>query len=67
MEGCFSQVGDWHEEAPATGNEGRQTEALFQPPMKRVWNEPRFASLFQRIGLEDYWLRSGTLLDFRRP
>jgi hypothetical protein len=34
--------------------------------MKAAWRDARFAQLLQRIGLEEYWRKSGTRPDFRR-
>src|SRR5258708_33876915 len=65
LEGYYFGVGAWSKLAPGTGDRGRATEALFQPPMQPAGNDARFAQLLQRIGLEDYWRQSGTLPDFR--
>jgi hypothetical protein len=66
LDGYYFAVGPWSKVAPVAGDQDRATGALFQPPMKQAWNEPRFAQLLHRVGLEDYWRRSGTLPDFRR-
>jgi hypothetical protein len=52
--------------APAASDADRVTQALFLPPMKAAWNDRRFGLMLQRIGLEDYWRKSGTRPDFRR-
>ncbi len=44
----------------------RQTRDLFALPMAPLRPEPRFTSLLHRIGLEDYWRRTGTQPDYRR-
>jgi hypothetical protein len=67
LEGYYFASGAWSKLAPVAGNLDRATDALFQPPMKRAWNDPRFGVLMHRIGLEDYWRASGTVPDFRHP
>lgn len=42
----------------------RQTENLFLPPVDRLHSDPRFLALLTRIGLVDYWRKSGTRPDF---
>jgi Tfp pilus assembly protein PilF len=44
----------------------RPTYALFAPAVLSLRNDPRFASLLARTGLEDYWRKTGTQPDFRR-
>ena len=66
LKGYFFGEGEWARIAPPAGDEDRQTNFLFQPPMEKVWAEPQFAHLLKRIGLEDYWRLSGTVPDFRR-
>jgi hypothetical protein len=66
LNGYYFGEGPWAKIAPAAGDEDRQTLALFQPPMEKAWSELQFARLLQRIGLEDYWRRTGTVPDFRR-
>jgi len=39
---------------------------LFSPPVLTLSGDPRYASLLERTGLEDYWRKSGTIPDFRR-
>lgn len=45
---------------------GLSTRFLFLPPMRRLWEEPRFGRLLVEAGLESYWRGSGTVPDFRR-
>jgi tetratricopeptide (TPR) repeat protein len=39
---------------------------LFFPALAGLRGDPRYASLLQRTGLEDYWRKSGTQPDFRQ-
>jgi hypothetical protein len=64
--GYYFGEGDWSRVAPAAGDADRQTSPLFLPPMKSAWRDARFAQLLERIGLEEYWRKSGTRPDFRR-
>lgn len=66
LNGYFFGEGDWSRIAPIGGDEDRQTLFLFQPPMEKTWAFPEFGRLLQRIGLEDYWRKTGTTPDFRR-
>ena len=66
LEGYYFGAGKWKGVAPPAGDEDRQTGPLFQPPMRSAWSDVRFSALLKRIGLEDYWRRSGTVPDFRR-
>ncbi|MFL6775243.1 MAG: TIR domain-containing protein [Sphingomicrobium sp.] len=65
LDGYYFGRGRWRAVAPPGGNQDRQTSPLFQPPMRPVWADSRFAQLLTRVGLEDYWRRSGTQPDFR--
>jgi len=65
LDGYYFGRGKWAAVAPAAGDADRITNRLFQPPMKLLWADPRFATLLQSTGLEDYWRRSGTTPDFR--
>jgi tetratricopeptide (TPR) repeat protein len=65
LDGYYSNEGAWAAVAPAAGDDDRETSALFQPPMRSLWNDARFGRLLQRIGLNDYWRQSGTVPDFR--
>lgn len=67
LDGYYSGEGEWSGLAPQGGDDDRITRPLFQPVMKPLWRDPRFTTLLERIGLEDYWRRSGTLPDYRRP
>jgi tetratricopeptide (TPR) repeat protein len=66
LDGYYFNAGQWAAVAPAAGDPDRITNALFLPPMKTAWTDPRFGPLLQRIGLEEYWRQSGTVPDFRR-
>ncbi|HET9397804.1 MAG TPA: TIR domain-containing protein [Sphingomicrobium sp.] len=64
LDGYYFGEGQWAELAPPAGDQDRQTSPLFQPPMRGLWQDQRFASLVRRIGLSDYWKRSGTQPDY---
>lgn len=66
LQGYFFGEGDWAGVAPPGGDQDRVTMPLFEPPMRSLWNQPSFAQLLQRIGLNAYWQRSGTVPDYRR-
>jgi DNA-binding winged helix-turn-helix (wHTH) protein/tetratricopeptide (TPR) repeat protein len=44
----------------------RPSEALFDPAVLSLRDDPRFARLLARTGLEEYWHTARTLPDFRR-
>jgi DNA-binding winged helix-turn-helix (wHTH) protein/tetratricopeptide (TPR) repeat protein len=52
--------------APPGPLDSRACSLLFAPSLHSLRNDPRFASLLARTGLDDYWRRSGTQPDFRR-
>jgi tetratricopeptide (TPR) repeat protein len=64
--GYYFGEGKWSGVAPAGGDEDRVTIPLFQPPMQKLWRDERFDALLERIGLNGYWRKSGTVPDFRR-
>jgi hypothetical protein len=66
LNGYYFGEGEWASVAPKAGDRDRSTSRLFQPPARRLWADPRFATLTGRIGLDDYWRQSGTRPDFRR-
>jgi tetratricopeptide (TPR) repeat protein len=66
LDGYYFGEGAWAALAPRGGDADRLTNALFLPPMRSLWREPRFDRLLDRIGLSEYWRRSGTLPDYRR-
>jgi hypothetical protein len=66
FDGYYFGEGEWAGLAPAGGDQDRFTGPLFYLPMKKLWRDPRFDALVGRIGLDDYWRRSGTTPDFRR-
>jgi tetratricopeptide (TPR) repeat protein len=65
LTGYYFGEGEWAMLAPQGGDQDRQTTPLFQPPMRGLWQEPAFNGLLQRIGLNDYWRRTGKQPDFR--
>ena len=66
LHGYYFADNEWAELAPRGGDFDRQTSPLFLPPMQSLWKLPEFDRLLERIGLNAYWRRSGTLPDFRR-
>jgi DNA-binding winged helix-turn-helix (wHTH) protein len=66
LEGYYFGEGEWRGVAPIGGDEDRVTNILFQPVMRGVWRDPAFDRLLSRIGLEDYWRKTGTTPDYRR-
>ncbi len=66
LQGYFFGEGEWAGVAPPGGDQDRVTLPLFEPPMRSLWNRPSFGQLLERIGLEAYGQRSGTLPDYRR-
>jgi tetratricopeptide (TPR) repeat protein len=63
LEGYYFGRGEWRALAPAAGDQDRQTSPLFQPPMRGIWSDKRFADLVRRIGLSSYWQVSGSRPD----
>ena len=66
LRGYYFQEADWARLAPVGGDQDRQTAPLFQPPMRNLWKQRDFDTLLERIGLNNYWRRSGTQPDFRK-
>ena len=66
LRGYYFDEEPWAALAPRGGDADRLTNALFLPPMRSLWRDPRFDQLLHRIGLTQYWRRSGTLPDYRR-
>ena len=64
LNGYYFGEGQWARLAPEGGDQDRQTSPLFQPPMRGLWHEPSFDALLRRIGLHDYWRRSGKRPDY---
>jgi len=65
FDGYYFGEGEWAKLAPVGGDEDRVTSPLFQPAMREIWRDQAFDRLLGRIGLNDYWRRSGTRPDFR--
>ncbi len=66
LHGYFFAEGEWARLAPPGGDQDRITLPLFEPPMRTLWNQPKFEQLLERVGLNAYWQRSGTVPDYRR-
>ena len=64
LRGYYFGEGEWASLAPPGGDQDRQTSPLFQPPMRGLWKTQEFEKLVQRIGLADYWRRSGQRPDY---
>jgi hypothetical protein len=64
LHGYYFGRGEWASLAPAGGDQDRQTSPLFQPPMRSLWTDQRFADLVRSIGLTNYWQASGTKPDY---
>lgn len=64
LNGYYFGEGAWALVAPPAGDQDRQTSPLFQPPMRGLWKDRRFAALVGRIGLADYWRKSGSRPDY---
>lgn len=64
LDGYYFGEGQWAGLAPPGGDQDRQTSRLFQPPMRGLWKDGRFGALVRRIGLTDYWRRSGSRPDY---
>lgn len=67
LDGYYFGRGEWAALAPPAGDQDRQTSPLFQPPMRRLWTDRRFADLVRRIGLSSYWQVSGSRPDYLAP
>ncbi|HJS41778.1 MAG TPA: toll/interleukin-1 receptor domain-containing protein [Sphingomicrobium sp.] len=66
LDGYYFEEGEWARVAPVAGDMDRSTSALFEPPMKNLWTDFRFARLTRRIGLDRYWQAAGKTPDFQR-
>jgi len=66
LDGYYFGEGPWARVAPSAGDMDRSTFALFEPPMKSLWTDVRFATLTRRIGLDGYWQTTGKTPDFQR-
>ena len=64
--GYYFGEGEWALLSPIGGDQDRLTSPLFHPVMSGLWRTTAFRNLLARIGLEDYWRRTGTIPDFRR-
>ena len=57
----------WREgEVSVNDTRRRNTAMLFVPVTSPMRDDPRFASLTEEIGLQDYWRRIGILPDYLR-
>lgn len=64
LDGYYFGEGKWASLVPPAGDIDRQTSPLFQPPMRSLWKDERFAALGQRVGLADYWRKSSSRPDY---
>jgi tetratricopeptide (TPR) repeat protein len=62
----FGGIVDGTRVAPPGPLDLRDTTVLFTPALAGLRGDPRYASLLEHTGLEDYWRKSGTQPDFRR-
>ena len=65
FDGYYFGAGEWRQLAPKGGDQDRITNLLFLPVMSPIWRLPEFNRLLERIGLNEYWRRSGSTPDFR--
>lgn len=54
-----------HRIAPPGPSDRRETVLLFSQAHQALRNDPRWPALLDRVGLEDYWRKSGSQPDFR--
>ena len=66
LERYFFNAGTFGSPAPISSYTRRYTTDLFAIPLAPLRSDPRFGSIIERIGLNEYWRRSGTKPDFRR-
>jgi DNA-binding winged helix-turn-helix (wHTH) protein/tetratricopeptide (TPR) repeat protein len=66
LETYFFNSGKFGKPVPIEPFTRRYARELFSRPLAPMRDDPRFKSILQRIGLEDYWRRSGTIPDYRR-
>jgi DNA-binding winged helix-turn-helix (wHTH) protein len=66
LERYFFNGGNFGPPVPIDPLARRYARDLFSRPLAPLRSDPRFGSILQRIGLEDYWRQTGTLPDFRR-
>lgn len=65
LRGYYFGEGEWASLVPPGGDQDRHTAPLFLPSMRALWRNSQFEDLLGRIGLMDYWRKSGTQPDFR--
>jgi hypothetical protein len=62
----FGGVLDGRRIPPPDANARRSTAPLWGAAILEHRDDTRFASILKRVGLEDYWRKSGSQPDFRR-
>jgi DNA-binding winged helix-turn-helix (wHTH) protein/tetratricopeptide (TPR) repeat protein len=65
LERYFFNRGSFGPPLPIEPLTRRYARELFSRPLAPLRSDPRFESILQRIGLEDYWRETGTLPDYR--
>jgi len=67
-EGPIIAAVDWRPGQPRVPDQRRRkTNMLFTPAAAGMQGDARFMPMMQRMGLADYWSRSGHVPDFLRP
>jgi DNA-binding winged helix-turn-helix (wHTH) protein/tetratricopeptide (TPR) repeat protein len=66
LERYYFNTGNFGRSVPVGPMTRRYAKELFSPPLAPFRTDPRFTTILERIGLEDYWRASGTMPDYRR-
>jgi tetratricopeptide (TPR) repeat protein len=66
LERYYFNGGSFGSNAPVGPYCRRLTDWLYSPPMESARSDPRFSDLLRKTLLEEYWLRTQTIPDYRR-